>query len=56
MILVELTYHLRTLAGVEGDIRLDIGVPPTHAALIDAIEARYPQWWPAGTVWLRLRG
>jgi sulfur-carrier protein len=34
--------HLRTLARVHGEVELDIGGPVTRAAVLDALEARYP--------------
>ena len=34
--------HLRVLAGIEGEIRLDVPEPVTQAAVLDALEARYP--------------
>lgn len=42
MIRVVLPYHLRTLAQVEGEVRLELEGPLTLAALIDALERRYP--------------
>jgi len=40
---VELPTHLRTLAGVEDEVRLDVsGREPTVAAVLDSLEARYP--------------
>jgi len=42
VIRVVLPYHLRTLARVDGEVRLELGGPATLAALIDALEARYP--------------
>jgi hypothetical protein len=39
---VVLPYHLRTLAGVEGEVRLEVEGPPTICAALDALEARYP--------------
>lgn len=43
MIRVELPYHLRTLARVEGEVTLDVAGPVTQQAVLDALEARYPQ-------------
>ena len=34
--------HLRTLARVDGEISVDVAVPVTQAAVLDALEARYP--------------
>ena len=42
MIRVELPPHLRTLAKVSGEVQLDVAGPPTPAAVLDALEARYP--------------
>lgn len=42
MIRVALPYHLRNLAGVEGELQLDIPGPPTLGAVLDAIENRHP--------------
>jgi hypothetical protein len=41
-VLVALPYHLRTLAGVEGDVRLEVQAPVTVRRVLDALEARYP--------------
>jgi sulfur-carrier protein len=42
MIRVELPAHLRTLAGVKGEVALDIMGPVTLRAVLDALEAAYP--------------
>ena len=42
MIRVELPAHLRTLARVDGEVRLDIEGQATLRALLDALEACYP--------------
>jgi sulfur-carrier protein len=42
MIRVVLPYHLRTLAGVNGEVELDVEGQPTQRAVLDALEARYP--------------
>ena len=39
---VVLPAHLKTLAGVAGEVRLDVAAPVTTAAVLDALEARYP--------------
>ena len=39
---VILPAHLRTLAGVNGDVALALTGPATIAAVLDALEARYP--------------
>ena len=42
MIRVTLPQHLRTLAGVEGEVPLDAGERPTIRTVLDALEARHP--------------
>ena len=42
MIRVVLPAHLRTLARIEGEVRLDVAGPVTQRAVLDALEARYP--------------
>jgi sulfur-carrier protein len=42
MIRVILPAHLRTLARVDGEVRLDVEGEVTVASLLDALEARYP--------------
>jgi len=49
MIRVVLPFHLRTLAGVTGEVRLDLGGSGeaangtvTHEAVLDALETQYP--------------
>ena len=42
MIRVLLPQHLRTLAGVKGEIEFDLSAPATLDAVLDAIEASYP--------------
>jgi hypothetical protein len=42
MIRVALPLHLRTLAGVEGDVELDVEGEVTRSSILDALEARYP--------------
>ena len=42
MITVVLPAHLRALAGVTGDVKLEIEGPVTRHAILDALEARYP--------------
>jgi sulfur-carrier protein len=41
VIRVTLPYHLRTLAGVDSEVRLDVQAP-TPRTLLDALEASYP--------------
>ncbi|HEV7406097.1 MAG TPA: MoaD/ThiS family protein [Chthoniobacteraceae bacterium] len=43
MIRVVLPYHLRTLARVDGEVQLEVAGPVTVPAVLDALEARYPQ-------------
>jgi hypothetical protein len=42
MILVELPFHLRTLAQLSGAVRLEVDDPVTLRRVLDALEARYP--------------
>ena len=42
MIRVILPPHLRTLAQVRGDVKLEVESPVTQRSVLDAIEARYP--------------
>jgi hypothetical protein len=39
---VQLPQHLRTLAGTGKEVSLEVAEPPTPAAVLDALEARYP--------------
>lgn len=39
---VVLPHHLRTLAGVTGEVRLEVGAPVTQRRVLDALEERYP--------------
>jgi hypothetical protein len=48
MIRVELPAHLRTLAGVNLEVQLDVPDPVTQRAVIDALERTYPML--AGTM------
>jgi sulfur-carrier protein len=45
---VQLPYHLRTLARVEGEVSLSVSPPITIASVLDALEIRYPML--AGTI------
>ena len=67
MIRVMLPAHLRTLAHVDGEVKLDVEGPATQRSVLDALEARYPmlrgtirdhvtQRAPAVRAVLRLRG
>lgn len=42
MIRVILPAHLRALARIDGEVRLDIAGPVTQRSVLDEIEARYP--------------
>jgi sulfur-carrier protein len=42
MIRVVIPHHLRTLARVDKEVELDVPVPVTIDAVLDALEARYP--------------
>jgi molybdopterin converting factor small subunit len=42
MIRVQLPAHLRTLAGVVGEVEFEVEGHATQGGLLDAIEARYP--------------
>jgi hypothetical protein len=42
MIRVVLPYHLKNLARVEGEVQLEVPAPVTQSAILDALEARYP--------------
>jgi hypothetical protein len=42
MIRVVLPQHLRTLARVEGEVKLEVEGVATQRSVLDALEARYP--------------
>jgi hypothetical protein len=42
VIRVVLPAHLRTLARIDGEVRLEVGGPVTQRAVLDALETRYP--------------
>jgi len=42
MIRVELPFHLRTLAGVNGPVDVDVAGAPTTRRIIDALEVSFP--------------
>jgi len=42
MIRVVLPAHLRTLAHVDGEVKLDVDSQATQRSVLDALEARYP--------------
>src|SRR5581483_2646250 len=45
---IQLPYHLRNLARIDGEVELRVGEPITIASVLDALEARYPML--AGTI------
>lgn len=42
MIRVVLPAHLRTLAGVGGEVQIEVEGPVTTSSILDALEERYP--------------
>ena len=42
LVRVELPQHLRTLAGVSGEVTLDLAGPVSVRSALDTLEARYP--------------
>ncbi len=42
MIRVELPAHLRTLAHVDGEVKLEVEGRATQRSVLDALESRYP--------------
>jgi len=42
MIRVQLPFHLRTIAGINGEITIDVEPPVTPARVIDTLETYYP--------------
>ena len=42
MIVIVLPLHLRTLAGVSGDVPLEVDGKVTRKSILDALEAQYP--------------
>ena len=42
MIRVELPYHLRNLAKVDGEVQIEVHGEVTLRVVLDALEARYP--------------
>jgi hypothetical protein len=42
VIRVKLPLHLRRLAGVDGEVELEVAGAVTQRSVIDALEARYP--------------
>lgn len=45
---VQLPYHLRNLAKVDGEVTLAVSPPVSVTSILDALEARYPML--AGTI------
>jgi hypothetical protein len=42
MIRVQLPFHLRTIAGVEGEMTLEVDNPATIGSVLDGLERRFP--------------
>jgi hypothetical protein len=42
MIRVELPYHLRNLARIQGDVSLNVEPPVTQRKILNALETRFP--------------
>jgi len=42
MIRVQLPFHLRRLAGVDGEVTLEVTGPITQRSVLDALELNYP--------------
>ena len=42
MIRVQLPFHLRRLAGVDGEVALEVTGPITQRSVLDALELSYP--------------
>ena len=42
MVRIELPYHLRQMAGVGHEVTLEVAAPVTAAAILDALESRFP--------------
>lgn len=42
MIRLELPFHLRTLARIDGEVSLEVPAPVTMASVLDALEAKFP--------------
>jgi hypothetical protein len=42
VIRVQLPFHLRNLAKIDGELNIEVPAPVTIRATIDAIEAKYP--------------
>jgi hypothetical protein len=42
MIRIELPAHLRALAQIQGELKLEVEGPATQRSVLDALEARFP--------------
>jgi hypothetical protein len=42
MVHIEIPYHLRTLAKIDGEVALELDGPVTLRSTLDALEERYP--------------
>ncbi len=42
MIRIVLPYHLKSLAGISGEVELKVEGPASVRSILDALEARYP--------------
>jgi len=42
LIRVQLPQHLRTLAGVNGEVQLEVAAPITIGSTLDTVEAKFP--------------
>ena len=42
LVRLQLPYHLRNLARIDGEISLEVAAPVTIRKILDALEARYP--------------
>jgi len=42
MVRVVLPFHLRNLAHIDGEVKLEVAAPVTQRAVLDALEASYP--------------
>src|SRR5258705_12447117 len=42
MLRIIIPYHLKSLAGITGEVELDVAAPITVRSALDALESRYP--------------
>jgi hypothetical protein len=42
MVRVRLPFHLRNLAQIDGEVKLDVSAPVTQRAVLDELERSYP--------------